>query len=188
MPASNSSRRTTSRTTTGCSTPLRWSGPCQSATAGPGGRWTWTRTSRWPAAARRGGGRGAELDEPCLALDRTAPERAAFLRAYRFLAERVPKAKILVATYFAGLGDNFPTALELPVAGLHLDAVRLSSASGNGASQLDALLQAWPAGGGSEGQGLSLGVIGGGNIWEAGLSAVLRQLAGALERARAAQL
>src|SRR5437773_1393027 len=53
-----------------------------------------------------------QLDEPCLALDRTAPERAAFLRAYRFLAERVPKAKILVATYFAGLGDNFPTALD----------------------------------------------------------------------------
>src|SRR3989449_4158612 len=42
-----------------------------------------------------------QLDEPCLALDRTAPERAAFLRADRFLAERGPKAKILVATYFA---------------------------------------------------------------------------------------
>ena len=130
----------------------------------------------------------AQLDEPCLALDRTAPERAAFLRAYRFLAERVPKAKILVATYFAGLGDNFPTALELPVAGLHLDAVRLSSASGNGASQLDALLQAWPAGGGSEGKVLSLGVIDGRNIWKADLSAVLRQLEDALERAGAAQL
>src|SRR5204862_493893 len=112
----------------------------------------------------------------------------AFLRAYRFLAERVPKAKILVATYFAGLGDNFPTALELPVAGLHLDAVRLSSASGNGASQLDALLQAWPAGGGSEGKVLSLGVIDGRNIWKADLSAVLRQLEDALERAGAAQL
>src|SRR5207247_2152233 len=44
-----------------------------------------------------------QLDEPCLALDRTPAERAAFVRAYRFLAERVPKLKILVATYFAGL-------------------------------------------------------------------------------------
>src|SRR6266513_2796417 len=60
-----------------------------------------------------------QLDEPCLALDRTPPERAAFERAYRFLAERVPKLKILVATYFAALDDNLPTALELPVAGLH---------------------------------------------------------------------
>src|SRR6266513_491260 len=60
-----------------------------------------------------------QLDEPCLALDRTPPERAAFERAYRFLAERVPKLKILVATYFAALDDNLSTALELPVAGLH---------------------------------------------------------------------
>src|SRR6266567_2815750 len=57
-----------------------------------------------------------QLDEPCLALDRTTPERAAFERAYRFLAERVPKLKILVATYFAALDDNLPTALELWVA------------------------------------------------------------------------
>src|SRR3989442_8477769 len=40
-----------------------------------------------------------QLDEPCLALDRTPAERAAFVRAYRFLSERVPKLKILVATY-----------------------------------------------------------------------------------------
>src|SRR2546425_1057905 len=65
-----------------------------------------------------------QLDEPCLALDRTPAERAAFVHAYRFLAERVPKLKILVATYFAGLDDNLSTALELPVAGLHLDVVR----------------------------------------------------------------
>src|SRR5437016_3133157 len=58
-----------------------------------------------------------QLDEPCLALDRTPAERAAFGRAYRFLADRVSKVKLLVATYFAGLDDNVPTALELPVAG-----------------------------------------------------------------------
>src|SRR6266581_4558645 len=104
-----------------------------------------------------------------------------FVRAYRFLAERVPKLKILVATYFAGLDDNLPTALELPVAGLHVDAVRA-------AGRFEALLQAWPAGGGREGKVLSLGVIDGRNIWKADLSAVLRQLEDALERAGAAQL
>src|SRR5216117_2094030 len=122
-----------------------------------------------------------QLDEPCLALDRTPAERAAFVRAYRFLAERVPKLKILVATYFAGLDDNLPTALELPVAGLHVDAVRA-------AGRFEALLQAWPAGGGREGKVLSLGMIDGRNIWKADLSAVLRQLEDALERAGAAQL
>src|SRR6266566_12133 len=55
-----------------------------------------------------------QLDEPCLALDRTPAERAVFLHAYRFLAERGPKVKLLVATYFAALDDNLPTALELP--------------------------------------------------------------------------
>src|SRR5690242_14433219 len=110
-----------------------------------------------------------QLDEPCLALDRTPAERAAFARAYRFLAERVPKIKMLVATYFAPLDENLPAALELPVAGLHLDAVRA-------AGRLDALLQGWPVGGGREGKVLSLGVIDGRNIWKADLTAVLREL------------
>jgi len=122
-----------------------------------------------------------QLDEPCLALDRTPAERAAFVRAYRFLSERAPKVKVLIATYFAGLEDNMPTALELPVAGLHLDVVRTGG-------RFDALLQAWPAGGGREGKVLSLGVIDGRNIWKADLPAVLRQLEDALERAGAAQL
>src|SRR3989449_838679 len=122
-----------------------------------------------------------QLDEPCLALDRTPAERAAFVRAYRFLAERVPKLKILVATYFAGLDDNLSTALELPVAGLHLDVVRAGG-------RFDAVVRAWPAGGGREGKVLSLGVIDGRNIWKADLPTVLRQLEDALERAGAAQL
>src|SRR5690349_13197583 len=127
------------------------------------------------------GAKWVQLDEPCLALDRTAAERAAFVRAYRFLADRVPKIKILVATYFAALDDNLATALELPVAGLHVDAVR-------GGAQLAATLRAWPAGGGREGKVLSLGVIDGRNIWKADLGAALRQLEEGMERAGAAQL
>src|SRR5260221_6397088 len=122
-----------------------------------------------------------QLDEPCLALDRTPAERAATVRAYQFVADRVPKLKILVATYFAGLDANLSTALELPVAGLHLDVVRAGG-------RFDALLQAWPSGGGREGKVLSLGVIDGRNIWKADLPAGLRQPEEALERAGAAQL
>src|SRR2546426_271197 len=124
-----------------------------------------------------------QLDEPGLALDRTPPERAAVVRAYRFLAERAPKVKLLVATYFAALDDNLPTALELPVAGLHLDAVRAA-----GGGRFDALLQAWPAGGGRDGEGLSLGGIDGRNGWKADLPAVLRQLEDAQEAAGASRL
>src|SRR3989440_494639 len=122
-----------------------------------------------------------QLDEPCLALDRTPAEREAFARAYRFLADQAPKVKLLVATYFGALDDNLATALELPVAGLHVDAVRTGT-------RLGPLLQAWPAGGGREGKILSLGVIDGRNIWKADLGAALRQLEDALERAGAAQL
>src|SRR2546421_67463 len=82
-----------------------------------------------------------QLDEPCLALDRTPAEREAFARAYRFLADQVPKVKLLVATYFGALDDNLTTALDLPVAGLHVDAVRTGA-------RLASLLQAWPAGDG----------------------------------------
>jgi len=110
-----------------------------------------------------------QLDEPCLALDRTTAELAAYARAYRFLAEHAPQLQLLVATYFAGLDDNLATARDLPVAGLHVDLVRA------GGAQLDQLLKAWP-----KSRVLSLGVIDGRNIWRADLAAAL----GLLERAR----
>src|SRR5213595_2741817 len=122
-----------------------------------------------------------QLDEPCLALDRTPAEREAFARAYRFLADQAPKQKLLVATYFGALDDNLTTALDLPVAGLHVDAVRTGE-------RLASLIQDWPAGGAREGKVLSLGVIDGRNIWKADLAAALRRLEDALERAGAAQL
>src|SRR5213082_14365 len=53
-----------------------------------------------------------QLDEPCLALDRTPAEREAFARAYRFLADQAPKVKLLIATYFGALDDNLTTALR----------------------------------------------------------------------------
>src|SRR5436190_14214837 len=65
-----------------------------------------------------------QLDEPSLALDRTPQELATYGRAYRFLTERAPQLKLLVATYFAGLEDSLATARELPVAGLEVDLVR----------------------------------------------------------------
>src|SRR2546422_476932 len=111
-----------------------------------------------------------QLDEPCLALDRTEPEREAYRKTYAFLAQRVPQAKLLLATYFAGLDDNLRTVVSLPVHGLHVDLVRAPR-------QLDPLLEAWPAG---TGRVLSRGVGVGRNVWKADLAAALTLL----ERAR----
>src|SRR5438876_7865255 len=100
-----------------------------------------------------------QLDEPCLALDRSEAERAAYLHAYSHLAKRGDKTQLLVATYFAGLDDNVATALALPVQGLHVDLVRAPG-------QLDRLLSEWP-----KGRTLSAGVIDGRNVWRANLQA-----------------
>jgi 5-methyltetrahydropteroyltriglutamate--homocysteine methyltransferase len=105
-----------------------------------------------------------QLDEPCLVLDRSPAERDAYRRAYTMLAERAPKAKILLATYFGALDDNLSTAVAVPAHGLHVDLTR-------GPGQLDAVLGALPAG-----RVLSLGVIDGRNIWKTDLSAALALL------------
>src|SRR3989440_3441168 len=117
-----------------------------------------------------------QLDEPCLALDRTPQELAAFGRAYRFLAERAPRLKLLLATYFAGLEDSRAPARELPVAGLHVDVVRAPR-------PLDPLLKAW-----RKGRVLSLGVVDGRNVWRADLAAALGLLSRVRERIGADEL
>src|SRR5262245_4180502 len=111
-----------------------------------------------------------QLDEPCLALDRSDAERAAYRAAYEALAKRAGKLKLMVATYFSGLGDNLDTALALPVQGLHVDLVRAPE-------QLGPLLAKWPKGG----RVLSAGVIDGRNVWRADLE----KATGLLERAAA---
>ena len=71
--------------------------------------------------------RGAEwvqIDEPCLVLDLDIVAQQALHYAYTEIAKAVPQLKIMLATYFGGLGGNRDTALALPVAGLHLDLVR----------------------------------------------------------------
>ncbi|HKE91023.1 MAG TPA: 5-methyltetrahydropteroyltriglutamate--homocysteine S-methyltransferase [Gemmatimonadales bacterium] len=110
------------------------------------------------------GAQWVQIDEPCLALDRTAGEREAFRKAYGFLAERTGGAKLMLATYFAGLADNLSVATALPTHGLHIDLVRAPE-------QLDALPAAWP-----KGRVLSLGVVDGRNIWRTDLDAALRLL------------
>ena len=98
-----------------------------------------------------------QLDEPMLALDTRDEARAAFGAAYEQLAEVSSNLRILVATYFEGLGANLPIAVNLPVAALHVDLVRAPEQLGEILKTIPPNLQ------------LSLGVIDGRNVWKADL-------------------
>lgn len=63
-----------------------------------------------------------QVDEPILGLDLPDAWRHAYEGAYWQLSRS--GAQILLATYFASLGDKLRLACQLPVAGLHIDLVR----------------------------------------------------------------
>ena len=105
----------------------------------------------------------AQIDEPILALDLPQAWRDAFKQVYAALSSS--PLKLLVATYFDGLKDNLPTALALPVAGLHVDLVRAPE-------QLAEVVAGLRAD-----QVLSAGVINGRNIWRTDLDAAAAMLA-----------
>ncbi|MVW72187.1 5-methyltetrahydropteroyltriglutamate--homocysteine S-methyltransferase [Bordetella sp. 15P40C-2] len=104
-----------------------------------------------------------QVDEPVLVLDLPQAWREAYLAAYARLAQA--PVKLLVATYFGALGDNQDLALDLPVAGLHIDAVRAPNELESVAARL------------RDDQVLSAGVIDGRNIWRTDLDAALAKLA-----------
>jgi 5-methyltetrahydropteroyltriglutamate--homocysteine methyltransferase len=97
-----------------------------------------------------------QMDEPILALDLSPSQHRALRLAYKHLAPVAPK--IMLASYFGGLLDNMVAAVDLPVAGHHVDLVRVPA-------ELDRVLKELPAD-----RVLSLGVIDGRNIWRADLS------------------
>ncbi len=105
-----------------------------------------------------------QIDEPCFVLDLNERERRALTLTYKTFASEIPQLKIMLATYFGAIGDNLPTALSLPIAGLHLDLVRAPL-------QLEALIQTAPAH-----LVLSLGVIDGRNVWRTDLAGLFRRL------------
>ena len=122
------------------------------------------------------GAEWVQLDEPCLALDLDEAGRSALALTYHRLVRAAPEVKLLVATYYEGLGDNLRTATSLPVAALHVDLCRAPA-------QLDALLDDLP-----EHLVVSLGVIDGRNVWRADLASILSVLERCAERVGAERL
>ncbi len=109
-----------------------------------------------------------QIDEPLLVTELDEHWRHAYNTAYHQL--KTSKVKLLLATYFGPLLENGYLAANLPVAGLHIDAVR-------GREDVLPVLNLLPAH-----KVLSLGVIDGRNIWKTDLNAVLNWLEPIAER------
>ena len=100
-----------------------------------------------------------QIDEPILVTELSPDWQHALNLAYHHL--KSVRIKVLLATYFGPLKENAWLAVNLPVAGLHLDAIR-------GREDVKPLLNLLPTH-----KVLSLGVIDGRNIWKTDLEAVL---------------
>jgi 5-methyltetrahydropteroyltriglutamate--homocysteine methyltransferase len=109
-----------------------------------------------------------QIDEPILVTELDADWQHAFNLAYHQL--KSCRVKLLVATYFGQLADNQYLAANLPVAGLHVDAI-------NARSEIVPLIGMLPAH-----KVLSIGVINGRNIWKTDLNATLDWLEPIAER------
>lgn len=103
-----------------------------------------------------------QVDEPILVLDLPLAWQNAFESTYNQLQTR--NLNVLLATYFGELRDNLRLACSLPVAGLHLDAVR-------GQAETARVLDNLPPY-----KVLSLGVVDGRNLWKTDLNKVLAWL------------
>ena len=103
-----------------------------------------------------------QIDEPILVTELDKAWSDAFITAYAALNRS--KVKLLLATYFGQLKENLSVVVQLPVQGVHLDAI-------NAKAEIDALIAALPSD-----SVISLGVINGRNIWKTDLKAVLSWL------------
>ncbi|MFK3737452.1 5-methyltetrahydropteroyltriglutamate--homocysteine S-methyltransferase [Massilia sp. TN1-12] len=120
------------------------------------------------ARLKDAGAEWVQLDEPILGLDLSAAWALAYERAYHVLhAVGLP---ILLATYFSPLQEHLSMACKLPVAGLHVDAVRAPEELAPVADWLPAH------------KILSVGIVDGRNVWRADLDDCLARLAPLLAR------
>jgi 5-methyltetrahydropteroyltriglutamate--homocysteine methyltransferase len=109
-----------------------------------------------------------QIDEPILGLDLPVHWRSAFERAYWQLNQS--GVKLLLATYFSPLEENLSMACKLPVAGLHVDAVRAPH-------ELASIADWLP-----KQKVLSIGVVDGRNIWRTDLDAALALITPILQK------
>lgn len=107
----------------------------------------------------RAGVEWVQLDEPALVTELPAHWQMAYKYAYQYLAER--QVKVLLTTYFGELQDNLELVCQLPIDGVHIDAIRAKSEVALLAHKL------------KHQQVLSVGIIDGRNVWKTDLNAAL---------------
>ena len=99
------------------------------------------------------GAEWVQIDEPILCLDLDSKRHQSLQHSFEKLRQAAPGLKLMVATYFGELRDNLALACQLPVHGLHFDAVR-------GAGEVEQIAQKLPTD-----CVLSLGLVDGRNVW-----------------------
>ncbi|MEN3276381.1 MAG: 5-methyltetrahydropteroyltriglutamate--homocysteine methyltransferase [Massilia sp.] len=122
------------------------------------------------AQLKQAGAEWAQVDEPILGLDLPGAWILAFERTYQTL--NTAQLPLLLATYFSPLQEHLSTACKLPVAGLHVDAVRAGH-------ELQSIADWLP-----ENKVLSVGIVDGRNIWRTDLDAALARLLPLAQRRR----
>lgn len=105
------------------------------------------------------GAEWVQIDEPVLVTELEDEWKQAVVNAYEYLNTQA--TKLLLTTYFGALKDNLSLACSLPVAGLHVDAVR-------GRDEIESVIASLPVD-----KVLSVGVVNGRNIWKTDLNTVL---------------
>lgn len=105
------------------------------------------------------GAEWVQIDEPILVTEFDSEWQDALNLAYHHL--KASPVKLLLTTYFGQLRENLELACELPVAGLHLDAI-------SAREEVTRVTDRLPVD-----KVLSLGVIDGRNIWKTDLQATL---------------
>lgn len=109
-----------------------------------------------------------QIDEPILCTDLPEPACRAFVPAFHALKEAAGATRLLLATYFGGLGSNLALAADSGCDGLHIDFTRADDS-------LDRVLHAIP-----RATVLSVGTVDGRNVWKNDLSrslALLKRIA-----------
>ena len=104
-----------------------------------------------------------QVDEPVLVMELSAEWQHALRKAY-YQFQSIP-INLLLASYFGELRENLRLACELPVNGLHIDAI-------NASNEVTQVIDWLP-----NHKILSLGVINGRNIWKTDLNKTLDWLA-----------
>ncbi len=111
-----------------------------------------------------------QVDEPYLVLDLDGHTAEAYRRAYDRLTFSKQRPKILLATYFGGLGPNLDLAASLGCDALHVDLVRAPE-------QLESVVAKLPSS-----TALSLGLVDGRNVWRTDLDAATALVRRAVDR------